>query len=501
MNIVARKFFSFKVRFRFQSSSRKIIQVYQEEVERGAIQFDSKQFKLVKLFQKLAEHVENSNPFTENVNVDQRLRGIYIYGGVGTGKTMLMDFFYNNCATQKKMKVHFNQFMLNVHRRLHERKKMLIEIFGRTSHINTKIAPDEDPFLYVAKQIREETTILCFDEFQVTDVCDALIMRRLFDCLWNEGVILIATSNRAPSELYLDGLNRQYFLPFIDRLQSECIVRHLDTSTDYRLLKGDENTSIFLTNEPQLHQRNDSTYKTYGGSHSNQLLEGNSTLWMQYHQFLTELNQLQREKSHILPHNNDNNSNNNAILASEVSIPVPMGRFLSIPSGHLSLKVCFISFDVLLGRGANTGAADFHALCHHFHTVFLDAIPALPLATRHNEARRLVTFIDEVYLANVRLIWTAEKPPLELFELLPNLPINTTEENSTHQLMKYSRNFEQPLLQMNTADEDLKCSHAELTSIQDLAFACKRASSRMIEMTGKSYLRNWKEKYGLHSTI
>jgi len=278
-----------------------------------------------------------------------------------------MDLFYNHCSTKKKMKVHFNQFMLSVHRRLHERKTNLIQIFGRRSHISTNISPDEDPFLYVAKQIRKEATILCFDEFQVTDVCDALIMRRLFDYLWNEGVILIATSNRAPTELYLNGLNRQYFLPFIDRLQSECIVQHLDSSIDYRLLKDDDSVSIFHINE--------SLFKTYGAIR-NDFISVNSTLWVQYIQFITEMSR-------------NVNSKDGTMLNSELSIPVPMGRFLSIQNGNLSLKVCFTSFDALLGRGANTGAADFHSLCSHFRTIFLDAVPVLPLATRHNEARRL----------------------------------------------------------------------------------------------------------------
>lgn len=395
---------------------------YQEKVIKGDIVFDVKQVKLLKLFERLADYLRSDKANCIADHRSPRLRGIYLYGGVGTGKTMLMNMFYDYCSTIKKKNVHFHEFMLDVHQRLHQRRKLLLETVGKQRHITLDHLKDEDPFVYVAKEISIESTVLCFDEFQVTDVCDALIMRRLFDSLWKEGVILVATSNRAPTELYQNGLNRKYFLPFIERLQKECIVRHLDSENDYRLSKaGGSEESFFIDSQKATCQP--STDLTVDANTS---LASSSALNVKYQQSLE------------------------GPAEDWVSIPIRMGRILRVQSARREQRVCYTTFTSLCG--VETGAADFSALCLHFDTIYLDHIPVFPLSSTtsmHNEARRFVTFIDEAYRANIRLIWSAEKPPLELFQLLPDPALASENEAEEPRLWHgsgpnetYGRSFE-----------------------------------------------------------
>ena len=132
-----------------------------------------------------------------------KVKGFYLFGSVGTGKTMLMDMFYNSIKYPTKRRTHFHSFMLDIHKRMHDHKQFLLKTYGRDVHIN--MSSERDPIVYIASSISKESRVLCFDEFQVTDVCDALILRRLFNELWKNGVVLVATSNRPPKDLYLNG--------------------------------------------------------------------------------------------------------------------------------------------------------------------------------------------------------------------------------------------------------------------------------------------------------
>jgi cell division protein ZapE len=279
--------------------------------------------------------------------------GVYLWGGVGRGKSMLMDLAFAQIAITPKRRVHFHGFMLDVHQRLRA----------------ARATKEGDPVIAVAKSLASEVKFLAFDEMMVTNPGDAMIMSRLFAALIDEGVRLVTTSNRPPADLYKDGLNRELFLPFIALLEARLEVLGLNGPNDYRLdrLQGVD------------------TWHVPNGPAATAAL---SEAFFRLTDYPVE------DRAHV---------------PTEL-LDVGGGRTLHVPK---SLKgVAVFSFKRLCG--AARGAADYLAIARHFHTVIIVGIPVLSRDNR-NEAARFVTLIDQLYEHKVKLLAAADAEPAGLY--------------------------------------------------------------------------------------
>ena len=280
-------------------------------------------------------------------------KGLYIHGPVGRGKTMLMDLFFDAVEVPRKRRAHFHAFMADVHSRL----------FRWRQARKRGQASGEDPIAPVAADLAREASLLCFDEFAVRDIADAMILGRLFAALFAEGVVVAATSNVAPDELYKDGLNRALFLPFIALLRERLDVVELDARTDYRLEK--------LVKAP--------VYYTPLGSKPDAALDT---------AFLALTGRSKGEPATL-----------------EL-----LGRTLEVPQA--AGGVARFDFDALCRRPL--GSADYLEIAEEFHTLVLDHIPVIG-AHERNEAKRFTILIDALYDMRVKLIASAAAEPDRLF--------------------------------------------------------------------------------------
>jgi cell division protein ZapE len=281
------------------------------------------------------------------------LKSLYIYGEVGRGKTMMMDLFFATVAVKRKRRVHFHEFMTDVHERVHVYRQ----------EIKNGALPEQDPIRRAAAAIVDETWLLCFDEFHVTDIADAMILGRLFTRLFELGVVVVATSNLAPSELYKDGLNRGLFLPFIDLLQQYCELVRLDARIDFRLEKLTGMPTWYVPADAKAEAALDDAWRRLAGADAG------------------------------APHE-----------------LVVKGHIVRVPKA--SMGVARFSFDDLCAQPL--AAADYLKIAHEFHTIILDRIPVMDYAHR-NEAKRFIILIDTLYDHAVKLLASAAAQPDELY--------------------------------------------------------------------------------------
>jgi cell division protein ZapE len=274
----------------------------------------------------------------------QTIKGIYMWGGVGRGKTMMMDLFFEHVSINEKKRAHFNVFMLDVHNSI---------------TILRKDGKGQDPLKTIAQDIANTTRILCFDEFQVYDIADAMVLSELFTHLFNHGVTVIATSNVAPENLYKGGLQRERFLPFIPLIIKHMDVIHIDSDTDYRQQALRDNGVYFIQHEEKM---NDLFLK---------LTSPNTT-----------------KSTHI-----------------EVK-----GR--TLPIEKATINTAWVSFNELCEKPR--AAIDYQVLAKHYKTVFINDVPRMGY-DRRNEAKRFILLIDTLYDEQIRVIINAETSPIDLY--------------------------------------------------------------------------------------
>ncbi|MBZ9736990.1 cell division protein ZapE [Mesorhizobium sp. CA18] len=338
-------------------------QRYEHLVQSGAAERDPAQERIVAALDRLIDEISAKRLahkssalgwlFAAKRQPREPVKGLYIHGGVGRGKTMLMDMFFELLPVRRKRRVHFNDFMADVQDRIQKHRQARKE----------GAVKEDDPIPPVARALADEAWVLCFDEFSVTDIADAMILSRLFSALFANGVVLVATSNVAPENLYRDGLNRQLFLPFISLLERNAHVMTLDAEKDYRQEKLNRQPVYVTPDDAAAERALDEAWKAM--THGQQIGEVTLTL---------------------------------------------KGRQLVVP--RAAGDAARFSFADLCEKPL--GARDYLAIAGRFSTVFIDHVPVLGEGKR-NEAKRFILLIDTLYDHRMRLVMSAAAPPERLY--------------------------------------------------------------------------------------
>jgi len=340
--------------------SQSLRAAYKRLVKQGRIAPDPAQAKAVEAFGRLeGELGKLKDPALPFFGRPKPPRGLYLWGPPGRGKSMLMDLFFDGAGVARKQRYHFHVFMAEVHALVGQWREgdqaTRKRVFGTHK--------GDDPIPPVAKLIADKARLLCFDELQVTDIADAMILGRLFEALFELGVTLVATSNRPPDELYKDGINRQLFVPFIDMIKQRCVVCELGGPRDFRLdrLKG---------------------ARVWFSPIDKQTSAAFDALWKDMTSVTREIG------AHI------------DVLGRRLSFARAAGGMVRSTFRELCVEPL--------------GPQDYLAIAERFPTVFLEGVPKLS-ADKRNEARRLVTLIDALYEAGTKLVVLAEAEPDDLY--------------------------------------------------------------------------------------
>ncbi|KAF4587228.1 ATPase, AFG1 type [Ophiocordyceps camponoti-floridani] len=349
-------------------------------------------------------------------------RGLYLHGDVGSGKTMLMDLFYDTlpAAVQTKTRIHFHNFMQDVHRRMHRFK--------------VKVGGGIDALSFVAADIAEQAGVLCFDEFQCTDVADAMILRRLLESLMSHGVVLVTTSNRPPDELYKNGVQRESFLPAIALLKTRLHVINLDSPIDYRKIPRPPS----------------GVYHTPLDAHA----ESHADKWFR---FLGD------------PDGFEPRPETQRVWGREIYVPRVSGRCARF------------TFAELIGEPKS--AADYLELVRCYDAFIVTGVPGMSRRER-DLARRFITFIDAVYEGNAKLVLTTEKPLSELFVSRDELEADDDMRGTTASHQAASSAATATMEDVDRSAEQFKTSKL-LFAGEEEAFAFARALSRLRQMESR----------------
>ncbi len=334
---------------------------YQSLVSSGAIEPDVAQEEAADALAELEQRLSNYKPFRKQGLLGRLFadksepppRGLYIHGEVGRGKSMLMDLFFQHSSVTHKRRAHFHEFMAEVHER----------IYGYRQNMARGEIGDGDVIALTAAAIFDEAWLLCFDEFHVTDIADAMILGRLFKQLFELGTVVVATSNVAPEDLYKGGLNRALFLPFIAQISDHMEVLRLDARTDFRLEKLAGVKMWLVPADAAADAALDKAWARMTG--------------------------------------------NAKCKPRDISIK---GRILHVPCS--ADGVARFSFTDLCEKPL--AASDYLRLAHDYHTLMVDRIPVLDYPER-NAAKRFITLIDTLYDNAVKLMASAGADPLSLY--------------------------------------------------------------------------------------
>ncbi|KZP12926.1 hypothetical protein FIBSPDRAFT_936634 [Athelia psychrophila] len=410
-----------------QTMSRSSIHAaYKSLLERGRLSTNAGQAALVDRLATLQSSLAHTDaPQTPH-------NGVYIYGAVGTGKSRIADLFAATMPAQvTTRRIHFHEFMMDIHMRLHRAR-------SQASYAG-------DPLVQIGLEVRNESRVLCFDEFQVTDIADAMILKRLFGAIWNSGGVMVATSNRHPTSLYDNGLNRSLFVPFIEELQEKCEVWKLEGNQDYRMAtSGQARQTVFFTNSDKF--------------------QGSLALAL--------------DDASLEP----------------MAIPVMMNRALHVQAarvGESGALVVQSAFSALCE--ANLGSADYSALCKATRTIYLSGLRQFR-ADEFDFVRRFITLIDLAYESKTRVVCLSQVPLFQVFSNIVPPPSAGIQKRLEDMSVRGEGGSSSGMMSTFFGEMEWSATGLEGASLAsggagetDVRFAVGRAVSRLFEMGSNGY--------------